>query len=93
MIKLIQVKWMNGQTELIVQYDKPDSTQQFTTSIKQQAIDERLAKVKNALGGELTNQDIIDAIKAIVNDVRASESKAMNKVNPRDIIGQDLEAR
>ncbi len=92
MIKPVQIKTVNGLTEIVVEYDVATQTVPLTLSIPQAVIDERLAKVREALGRDPTNQDLIDAIKAIVNDARAGASNELRVVNPVDIIGQDLEA-
>ncbi|MCL4436133.1 MAG: hypothetical protein M1503_10125 [Thaumarchaeota archaeon] len=90
MIKLKQITTTgNNETTITVQYDQQN--QLFTAQIPQKSIDEKLMKVQETLGRQPTKQDLIDAVKALVNEIREGNPPP-TPINPAQFLDIDLEA-
>jgi len=91
MIKIKQVKAKAGETILLIEADFPDQTVR-SVEIDYKDVEERLRKVKELLGREPNEWDFKDAVKAIVNEMRAAKKPLEKKFPFEQFINTDLEA-
>lgn len=90
MIKIIQVSTKYGETVLRMQVDFPEGSVQ-TVEVDYSEVKERLEKIRELLGREPMERDFMDAVKAIVNEMRAAK-RPLTKAFPfEQFINIDLE--
>jgi len=92
MIKITQVTQKMGETILRIQTDFPDGSIK-TVEVDYSEVEERLKRIRELLGREPNEQDFKDAIKAIVNEMRAAKKPLEKKFPFEEYINVDLEAK
>ena len=91
MLKLKQVKVVNGEFTLIFDVDGfPEGVREI--KIPQSEIIERLKELKRLTGRKPTIQDVKDVIKVLVDEMRRKREPFPQRFDFTKWIGMDLEA-
>lgn len=89
MIKVKQVKVENGKCTVTVEYSIGKDVKQLKIDFDE--VSDRLRQVSRLLGREATEQDLKDALRAIVKEAREKGEAAKQPFDPLNLVGVDLE--
>jgi hypothetical protein len=91
-VTIAQVSTTTGEVTLTIVYDNPaGSGTMFTFLLKKQDLFDRLRKIRELLGRQLTLQDAKLALLVIVNELRAGKSGVPEDFNFSSVIDVELE--
>lgn len=79
-----------GETIIRVEADFPDGSVRLV-DLDYAEVEDRLKQVRLLLGREPTEQDLIDAIRAIVNKIREGKLPISKPLQLEQLIGLDIE--
>ena len=91
-MKITQVATTTGEVTFTIAYDNPaGSGTMFTFTLKKQDLFERLKRIRELLGRQLTLQDAKLALLVIINELRSGKSGVPEDFNFAAVIDVELE--
>ena len=89
MIRITQVDRTHGKVTLTVEYDYNKAN--YTIQIPNHELIERMKKLRQLVGRQLTLQDLKDVFVTLINEFRDEKQPLLTVFPYEDYIGVDLE--